>query len=153
MPLPHGPTKLLGAGRIRIKPVRYRSGYLDITLDFSGLPKELGQRFGVGSKFQAAVDTHVLREVSKYVPQDTNALIASAQSNTKRGSGILEWGGTAPALAPGRARPGLYAVRQYFENPGPGGMRGLRGKLWIKRFANDGAGGFKGFVKREALKH
>jgi hypothetical protein len=107
--------------------------------------REFEQRMNTlfGNRVPSFIRDEVLRTIEPYVPLqpkeeaerrkvEPGRLIASAKGdNTTIESDGIYFRWKTP-----------YAVRQFFENPGPGRPTGAkRGKQWTLRWLNDGAGG------------
>lgn len=78
-------------------------------------------------RVQRYIDSEVIRLMSPYTPKDTGALIDSATSLTKIGSGEVKQGG---ATAP-------YAHRWYY-NPANFTGSPTRGTYWFERMKENG---------------
>lgn len=82
------------------------------------------RKIGVMEQAQKYIDSECIRRMDKYTKRDTGALIKSATTNTKIGSGKI-------------IQRTPYARLQYYNFQAVNNDTGLRGPYWFKRMKAD----------------
>lgn len=82
------------------------------------------RNIGLMEKAQKYIDSECIRRMDKYTKKDTGALIKSATTNTKIGSGKI-------------IQRTPYARLQYYNFQAVNNDTGLRGPFWFKRMKDD----------------
>lgn len=82
------------------------------------------RKLGVMKEAQKYIDSECIRRMDKYTKRDTGALIKSATTNTKIGSGKI-------------IQRTPYARIQYYNYQAVNNDTGLRGPFWFERMKAD----------------
>lgn len=88
------------------------------------------RKIGTMEQAQKYIDSECIRRMDKYTKRDTGALIKSATTNTKIGSGKI-------------IQRTPYARLQYYNFQAVNNDTGLRGPFWFERMKADNLGDIK----------